>query len=147
MTSIQKSIRVDRPVDVAFKVFTEEIGAWWPLKEGFSFIGADEVEDCIIEGHVGGRMFERGSGGKEFVIGTVTAWDPPSRVSFTWPHSDSDVTTEVDVRFSADGDRTLVELEHGGWERLGVAGAKERGDYDGGWEFVLSKFVERADQA
>jgi uncharacterized protein YndB with AHSA1/START domain len=147
MTSIRKSITVDRPIDVAFKVFTEEIGAWWPLKEGFSFIGADEVEDCIIEGQVGGRVFERGTGGKEFLIGTVTAWDPPGRVAFTWPHRDSDVTTEVDVRFTADGDRTLVQLEHRGWERLGDAGAAEMGEYDGGWEYVLSKYGERAGQA
>jgi uncharacterized protein YndB with AHSA1/START domain len=147
MTSIQKSIHVDRPVDVAFKVFTEEIGAWWPLKEGFSFMGAEEVEDCIIEGHVGGRVVERGAGGKEFVIGTVTAWDPPSRVAFTWPHSDSNVTTEVDVRFTPDGDRTLVELEHRGWERLGDAGAEERGEYEGGWDFVLSKYVDSVGRA
>ena len=35
--TIRKSIRVERSPEVVFRVFTEEIGKWWPLKEGFSF--------------------------------------------------------------------------------------------------------------
>ena len=61
--TIRKSIRVDRSPQIAFKVFTEEIGAWWPLKEGFSFARDHGPKDIFIEGHVGGRFFERFSDG------------------------------------------------------------------------------------
>lgn len=36
--TIRKSIRVDRSPETVFRVFTQEIGRWWPLKEGFSFV-------------------------------------------------------------------------------------------------------------
>ena len=35
--TIRKSIRVDRSPETVFRVFTQEIGRWWPLKEGFTF--------------------------------------------------------------------------------------------------------------
>ena len=44
--TIRKSIHVNRPVERTFRLFTEAIGKWWPLKEGFSFGGsrADAIE-------------------------------------------------------------------------------------------------------
>ena len=66
--TIRKSIRVERPPEVVFRVFTEEIGKWWPLKEGFSF-GGEKAKDIFIEGRVGGRFFERFTDGTEFEVG------------------------------------------------------------------------------
>ena len=45
--------------------------------------------------------------------------------------------TEVEVRFTPDGDGTRVVLEHRHWERLGE-GAAGAGRYDGGWVMVLA---------
>ena len=51
--TIRKSINVARPPEIAFRVFTEEIGKWWPLNEGFSF-GRERAKDIFIEARVGG---------------------------------------------------------------------------------------------
>jgi len=56
--TIRKAIRVERSPEVVFRVFTEEIGKWWPLKEGFSF-GGEKAKDIFIEGRVGGRFQSR----------------------------------------------------------------------------------------
>jgi hypothetical protein len=37
--TVRKSLTVKRPLADAFSLFTEQIGSWWPLKEGFSFGG------------------------------------------------------------------------------------------------------------
>jgi uncharacterized protein YndB with AHSA1/START domain len=138
--TIKKSIHVKRPVETAFRVFTEDIGKWWPLKEGFSF-GGDRADQIWLEGKTGGRFFERFSDGEEFVVGVVTTYSPPSRIVFEWKQPDWDAPTEVEVRFTPDGAGTLVELEHRGWERAGAAAIRMSQEYDGGWNAVLSRYA------
>lgn len=48
------------------------------------------------------------------------------------------------MRFVADGNRTRVDLEHRGWERLGERGVETRRGYDGGWDEVFARYVEAA---
>jgi uncharacterized protein YndB with AHSA1/START domain len=137
---ISKSIFVKRPVDRAFHLFTTEIGKWWPLKEGLS-LGADRAHEIFLEGHVGGRFFERFTDGAEFEVGVVTAYEPPRRVVFTWRQPDWNAATEVEVRFAPEADGTRVELEHRGWNALRAELRKTRGGYDGGWDLALSRYV------
>ena len=51
------------------------------------------------------------------------------------------------MRFTSQGDGTLVELEHRGWERLGDWAEKVRPLYasEGGWTMVLGRFRTAAD--
>jgi len=100
--TIRKSIRVQRSPDIVFRVFTQEIGKWWPLKEGFSF-GREKARDIFIEGRVGGRFFERFTDGTEFEVGRITAFQPPHVVAFTWKDPSWEGPTEVEVKFAADG--------------------------------------------
>ena len=80
----------------------------------------------ILESHEGGRWYERGVDGTECDWGRVLAWEPPSRVLFTWQINgdwqfDPDPThaSEIEVRFHADGPaQTTVEVEHRYFERL-----------------------------
>ena len=81
--TIRKSIHVNRPVERTFRLFTEAIGKWWPLKEGFSF-GGSRADAIFIEGRQGGRFFERFTDGEEFDVGVVTVYAPPTRIVFTW---------------------------------------------------------------
>src|SRR5262245_40846137 len=81
--TIKKSIHVKRPVDVAFRVFTQDIGKWWPLKDGYTF-GGERADQIHLEARPGGRFFERFTDGEEFDVGAVTVYEPPSRVVFTW---------------------------------------------------------------
>ena len=138
--TIRKSIHVKRPIEAAFRVFTEDIGRWWPLKDGYSFGGA-RADQIYLEGKEGGRFFERFTDGEEYQVGTVTACTPPSRVVFSWKAPNWDAATEVEVRFTAEGDGTRVDLEHRGWERAGAAAEKESSGYNQGWDTVLARYA------
>jgi uncharacterized protein YndB with AHSA1/START domain len=75
----------------------------------------------------------------------VLARDPPIGFTIAWKvDPDAVAATEVDVRFTADGDGTRVVLEHRHWERLGAAAAESRGSYAGGWEMVLGRYAAHA---
>jgi uncharacterized protein YndB with AHSA1/START domain len=137
--TISKSIRVERPPEISFKVFCEEIGQWWP--KGPSFGGKD-LADTIIERRIGGRFYERYADGTEYEIGQVTAYEPPAVVAFTWRAPSWNVTTQVEVRFTAEGTGTRVELEHSGWEQDAHTREAHK-SYDGGWEFVLGHYQTR----
>jgi uncharacterized protein YndB with AHSA1/START domain len=141
--TIRKSIHVKRTVDAAFRVFTEDIGKWWPLEEGYTFGGA-RADQIHLEARAGGRFYERFSDGEEFVVGSVTAFEPPSRVVLTWKAPSWNAPTEVEVRFTAEGGGTRVDLEHRGWERAGAAAEKAAPQYGGGWDLVLARYAAAA---
>jgi len=138
--TIRKSIHVKRSVEDSFRLFTRDIGKWWPLKEGFSF-GGERADQIHLEARQGGRFFERFTDGEEYEVGKVTACSPPSRVVITWKAPEWDGPTEVEVRFSAEGDGTRVDLEHRGWERAGAAAEKQSTGYGQGWDTVLARYA------
>jgi uncharacterized protein YndB with AHSA1/START domain len=138
--TIRKSIHVKRSVEDSFRFFTRDIGKWWPLKEGYSF-GGERADQIHLEARQGGRFFERFTDGEEYQVGTVTACTPPSRVVISWKAPNWDAPTEVEVRFTAEGDGTRVDLEHRGWERAGAAAEKESSGYKQGWETVLARYA------
>jgi uncharacterized protein YndB with AHSA1/START domain len=140
---IRKSVTVQVPLENAFRFFTEEIGSWWPLAT--KSVGQQEAETLVIEPRVNGRVYERTRGGEEHKWGDVLVWEPPDRLGFTWhPGRGEETRQEVEIRFSASADGTLVELEHRGWERL-VATAEEIPEhYESGWDEVLSRYAEAA---
>jgi hypothetical protein len=59
---IRKSLLVDAPVEKAFRVFTERMATWWPVKT--HSIARDAVEDVVLEGRPGGRLYERARSGE-----------------------------------------------------------------------------------
>lgn len=138
---IHKSITVARPTDVAFKIFTEEWDKWWP-KNDYSFLGPEA--DTIIEPKSGGRFYEKAPDGREYTIGEVIAYEPGAHLAFTWNHENNAGTTEVDVRFIAEGNGTRIELTHGGFEKL--TDDKMAAGYNAGWDQVLAAYVNHATQ-
>ena len=138
------AIDVRRGIEEAFRVFTAEIGAWWPVA-GHS-VEPDRVETVVLEAGVGGRLYERWHDGGQADWGRVLAWEPPARLLLSWsPNPDRPAPTEVEVRFVAvEPDRTRVELEHRGWERLGDQGPRPRTSYERGWPGVLEAFAGAA---
>jgi hypothetical protein len=110
--------------------------------------GPDPV-DCAIEPRVGGRVFERAADGHETAWGTVLAYDPPHRLTFSWivelPAGQEQL---VEIRFTPEDRGTTVELTHSGWEQLGDAAASLRERYDRGWGTVFERhFVDYANSA
>ncbi len=148
-TSVRTSTVVEAPIMRAFSVFTDGIATWWNphhhLLEG-------ELADMVFEPRVGGHIIDRGVDGSESRWSRVLAYEPPTRVVFSWDinldwqlESDPEKTSEIEVRFTEQGpNRTLVELEHRhldrhgvGWERMRDAVGSENG-----WN--LSDFAEVA---
>jgi uncharacterized protein YndB with AHSA1/START domain len=138
--TIRKSIKVERPPELSFKAFCEEIGQWWPKGPSFE---DKHLSDMIIENRVGGRFYEKHDDGSEYEIGRVTAYQPPSIVAFTWRAPSWDVVTQVQVRFIAEGSGTRVELEHSGWEQT-VATVEVGKNYDQGWDRILRLYLSHA---
>jgi uncharacterized protein YndB with AHSA1/START domain len=113
-----------------------------------------DAERVVIEPFVGGRWFERGVDGSECDWGRVRAWDPPRCLMLSWEISsdwrhDPSIQTEVEVRFSAEGASTRVDLEHRLLQHYGEAAAKMRGIFDSeqGWMGLLEAFAARASAA
>jgi len=145
---VRKSIVVGAPPERAFRVFTEQMGSWWPLAT--HHIGKVDAKDAIVEPRVGGRFFERGVDGSECMWGHVLAWDPPRRVILSWELNaewkyDPSIKAEVEVTFVAEGSGTRVELEHRGFESYGDKAIEIRDAVDspGGWTDILSGYGKR----
>jgi hypothetical protein len=79
------------------------------------------AEAVVLQGGVGGRIYERTADGTEHDWGEVIVWQPPARLAYLWYLGrDRADATEVEIRFLARGTgATRVEIEHRGWERLG----------------------------
>ena len=103
---VQQSVQVDCPLEEAFELFTDHCGQWWPMAEHFE-----------IEPWKGGKVLERTRSDGERELGTVTIWDPPHRVAFTWNSREDE---SVDVVFSPEDGGTRVTLTHHGWQNEGV---------------------------
>jgi uncharacterized protein YndB with AHSA1/START domain len=149
---IRASVRVRIGPTEAFELFTTRLDTWWPLRTHSraesDFEGEDvKVERIEFQGHVGGRVLEHLSNGQVLPWGEVVEWQPPTRLLLAWkPNATPLPPTELEVRFTADGNGTLVELEHRGWERLGEIAQKARAGYGSGWVLVLGRFGDEANR-
>ena len=153
-TSVRASIVVEAPIERAFSVFTEDIGSWWPPEH---HILEGELAEMVFEPRAGGHVYDRATDGSECRWARVLAYEPPSRLLFSWDinmqwqlESDAGRTSEVEVLFLAEGpERTRVELEHRKLERHGEGWERMRdavGSPDG-WEVGLRRFAYAARSA
>lgn len=140
---VHRSIHIDSSPTHAFETFTARLGEWWPLAT--HSIGLEKAIDATLEPWEGGRLYERMQDGREAHWATVSTWQPPHRLVLEWKVNPSAVApTEIDVRFTAEGDGTRVDLEHRGWERLGAGALDARASYAADWPMVLGRFGEAA---
>ena len=139
---VRRSVEVRRSPTEAFRLFTDEIDTWWPLAT--HSVGEGKAIGCVFEGRAGGRIYETLDDGTLHLWGTVTVWEPPSRLVFSWyPGRDATTAQEVELRFLESGGGTRVELEHRGWDVLGERGAEVRDNYETGWVPVLARYADR----
>jgi uncharacterized protein YndB with AHSA1/START domain len=121
---VRTSILVEAPQERAFEVFTADMASWWPADK---HVLEGELAGMVFEPRVGGRIYDRAVDGSECSWARVLAYEPPSRVVFSWDidlrwqiETDPGRASEVEVRFIAETDaRTRVELEHRALERHG----------------------------
>jgi uncharacterized protein YndB with AHSA1/START domain len=149
-TSVRTSIVVESPIERAFSVFTEGIGSWFPPEYNLLEV---EIAERVFEPREGGHVYDRGVDGTECHWARVLAYEPPTRVVFSWDidprwqiETNPEKTSEVEVRFVAEGpDRTRVDLEHRNLDRHGEGWeqTRESVDSEGGWPGTLRRFAER----
>ncbi|MGX7682032.1 SRPBCC domain-containing protein [Jatrophihabitans sp. DSM 45814] len=133
---VRQQVWASADLDRTFALFTERMTAWWPLAEHSVFgDGTVAFED--------GRLIER-SGDRSSVWAEVIEWDAPHLLRLAWhPGSEATRSTEVRVSFTPDGERTLVQIEHRGWEVLAEP-ATAADEYRNGWPAVLAALATEA---
>jgi len=153
-TTAASSIVVDAPIERAFEVYTADMASWWPPEH---HILQAQLAEMVFEPYVGGHIYDVGTDGSECRWARVLAYEPPERLVFSWDISlqwqietDPDKTSEVEVRFIADGPaRTRVELEHRHLDRHGEGWEQMRDAVmsDGGWNMGLTRLAAACKEA
>jgi len=145
---VRRQVVVEAPVDQAFSVFTQRFGDFKPREHNLLSV---PIVETVFEPRVGGHIVDRGADGSECRWARVLAYEPPTRVVFSWDISPRwqlvthpGNASEVEVHFVAETPhRTRVELEHrhldrhgDGWQdvRDGVA-------HDAGWPLYLDRYA------
>ena len=134
LAAINKTITVAASPQTAFETFTRNVASWWPRSHT---VFEDRVEEIVFDERVGGRVYERNTDGEEAEWADVVLWEPHTRFVLRWRVNPERGPTEVDVRFTPDGERTRVDLEHRGWDD-----PEGRANYGPGWDRVLSHYVD-----
>jgi uncharacterized protein YndB with AHSA1/START domain len=147
---VRKVVTVHAAPEVAWRVFTEKMGTWWPLSS--YKIGKVPAVDAVLEPRVGGRWYERGDDGSTCDWGRVLVWEPHTRLVLTWDITadwqyDPNLNTEIELRFIPQGkESTRVELEHRRLDRYGARRDQMRTIFDktGDWGRLLESFAQAA---
>lgn len=149
VTTVRHSIVVQAPLEVAFRVFTEEFDRIKPREHNLL---SAEIAETVFERRVGGYIYDRGVDGSECRWARVLWYEPPRRLVISWDISpswqieiDPDKTSEVEVLFAADGEnRTRVRLEHRNLDRHGDDWRALRDGIAGdeGWTRYLRRFAD-----
>ena len=147
-TTVVRQVVVDAPIADAFATFVDRFGDFKPREH--NLLGAP-ITETTFEAHVGGHIVDRAEDGTECRWARILAYDPPTRVVFSWdisPHwqleSDTARSSEVEVRFVAESaDRTRVELEHRHLDRHGQGweGLREGVADQAGWPLYLDRYA------
>jgi uncharacterized protein YndB with AHSA1/START domain len=127
---VTQAVNVDAPRERVWELLTdpEELPRWWP-------------DAAQLEPGVGGRIvLDFGPGD---VSGTITKWEPPAALAFTWEPSNMP-GVQLHVSFTVDdlgGGRSRVSVVHSGFE---AAPAEAREPVVAGWERFLPRLAEAA---
>lgn len=137
LTTVTKERSLPCPPEVAFALFTDRIGEWWPV-DPHSIAGA-RVASIVVEPLEGGFVYETDDAGVRHDWATVLLYDDPRKLVLDWypGHSPAEAT-RVEVTFTEVGEGCLLRLVHSGWAD---GAAERRASYDTGWDVVLDRLV------
>ncbi|WP_414942793.1 SRPBCC family protein [Amycolatopsis sp. cmx-11-51] len=146
VTSVKADVVVDVGKKNAFGVFTERFDEIKPREHNLL---ATPIKRTVLEPRAGGTVYDVGSDGSRCTWARVLAYEPSERLVLSWDisprwqlESDPSHTSEVEIRFIADGaEHTRVSLEHRhldrhgeGWESFTSLSAGS------GWPLYLERF-------
>lgn len=146
---LRKSVTVPVSPRQAFEIFTDRMAEWWPLES--HSLSASEGKTALgvtLTPRAGGRVTETRHDGNPAEWGTITQWDDGKSLTLDWYVGRSpSQATRIAVTFLPADSGTEVQLEHTGFERLGVAGEAAAANYEEGWDLVLGECFRGACEA
>ncbi|WPU91554.1 SRPBCC family protein [Mucilaginibacter sabulilitoris] len=145
--NIKKELVVNAAQQTCFEAFTQKMDTWWPRTH---HVGKCPMTEMVLEAGQGGRWYSKHEDGSEVNVGIILAWNPYDLLLLNWQidanfQYDPSITTEVEVKFIAEGDRTRVFMEHKDLERLGEGG-KAIDSMDEGWGMILNLYKNVVEQ-
>lgn len=150
-TTVLRAVTVPLPPADAFALFTERLGDFKPPEHNLLSV---PITETVLEPHVGGAIVDRGADGSECRWARILVFERPSKLVFSWDigptwqiETDPDHTSEVEVRFVAESERsTRVEIEHRHLDRHGEGWESVRDgvDTDQGWPLYLERYAALA---
>ena len=145
---VRRQIVVDAPIEAAFTVFTARFGDFKPPEH--NILGVP-IAETVFEPRVGGNIYDRGTDGSECRWARVLAYEPPTRVVFSWDigptwelETNPGNASEVEVTFTPESPtRTRVDLEHRHIDRHGPGWESVRDGvgHDQGWPLYLDRYA------
>ena len=123
MPDVTLEATVPLPPAPAFDIFVDGMDVWWPRRGVFPYSFAPETTRPLrirFDGRKGGRYYETFADGSEYVIGTISVWNPPAELAYSWRDPAWDGSTEIRLRFDAAGDGTRVTYTQDGFESAGA---------------------------
>ena len=136
---IAKTVTVNVHPERAFALWVERIDAWWPKSHSVSRQPATNI---LMESGLGGRFYERAPDGTEHDLGAIVIYDPPKHLAYHWfLGSSAELPTIVDVRFTAAGAGTRVDVEHRGPSLVGELWEERQGAFASAWNSLLPEYV------
>lgn len=118
-------IQADAPLapDKAFEIYVDKVDVWWPRQGVFPYSFAPQT---TRPGHIrfepkqGGRYYETFADGREYIIGRITLWRPPTALHFTWRDPNWAGETTIRLAFAARKQGTRITHEQDGFAAAGV---------------------------
>ena len=140
LAAINKTITVEASQETAFETFTRHATSWWPRSHT---VFEDKVAEIVFDERVGGRVYERSEEGEESDWADVLAWEPHDRFLLRWRVNPERGPTELEIRFTPEGAKTRVDLEHRAFPRHGDAGDTYRQALASprGWPLILARYA------
>lgn len=131
MEPLQLSIHINQSAQHVWEVLTNP-SLWW--------------DDVQLEPRVGGIFEELWDG--NVTRGTVLEITAPTKLKLSWKDADWPADTYVTFTLVAEGQTTLVTLEHEGWDIFAAPIAAElRTAHEAGWRSHLEDLKQAAETA
>jgi uncharacterized protein YndB with AHSA1/START domain len=117
----------------AFRVFTGQVDLWWPRHHRRT-----GTATMVFEPAIDGRLVERSPDGSDWVIGRITAFEPPDHMAFDWFPGSPAAPTAVEIGFRPTVDGTEIAIVHRALSEGAMAAWPSKvALFERGWDTVL----------
>lgn len=142
MADVKLQETVPLPPEQAFDAFVQQMDIWWPRQGVFPYSFAPETTRPLhirCDGKLGGRYYETFADGSEYLIGSISVWNPPAELAYTWRDPAWEGSTGIYLRFAQEREGTRVVYTQDGFAAAGVPGLIPY--YQIGCQQTLSAYV------